>query len=78
MDTWLAVVIFLETTITLFILWGIKNEHKFIAFEDNVARKIKRWWRRTRRWRKKYNPIRMIKIFIVALSWEIIEKESRK
>lgn len=40
---WLSIVIFLEVIFTLFIVWGFMHEDRFIAFEDRIIAKVKKW-----------------------------------
>ncbi len=48
MDTWLAIIILLETIITLLILYGFTRESELILWEDKQISKIKNAWSRYR------------------------------
>ena len=47
-DTWLAIVILIETIITLLILYGFTREGDLILWEDKQIAKIKNAWSRYR------------------------------
>ena len=58
METWLALVIFAELVMMLFIIWGFMHEDLFIKFEHNAWIKIKRFVRKS---------VRFIKAVFIAL-----------
>ena len=45
-DTWLSIVILIETITTLLILYGFTRESELILWEDKQIRKIKNAWSR--------------------------------